>query len=405
MHDLSSGITVPGDFANKSAAIPDILGQLGPGSADIVLLTKGGVEERAWEARAGQVPLDFYYGFPSLLKQGLDARMQSTSEAYPGVGGWAHRWAERIWARMTGISRRHHYLDFRAECWRNSRVVISLTDQFSFTLGTYFAGRHNRPFTIGVFHGFSDFRRHLTNAGCSIAPRYVRKALTGLDHVAFLGPADRDEAIRTHHLDPARTSQFWFGIDTDFWCVDEAFPAKPDQAFAVLAVGSDPNRDFDTLARAPLDCPVRIVTRLPVDVPSERTNVTVTRGNYADSPLSDRDLRELYRNASAVVVPIHDVFQPSGTSVSLQAMACGTPLVLTRTKGHWAPQLFVDGENCLFVPPGDSVAIADAVNQLRYDSVLRQKLSRNGRDTVFQHFDLRSMETSLQNLIAQAPAS
>ena len=48
-------------------------------------------------------------------------------------------------------------------------------------------------------------------------------------------------------------------------------------------------------------------------------------------------IRELYQDAFAII-PLKDVFQPSGYSVTLQAMACGKPVVLTKTKGLWAPK-------------------------------------------------------------------
>ena len=44
-----------------------------------------------------------------------------------------------------------------------------------------------------------------------------------------------------------------------------------------------------------------------------------------------------------------DVPQPSGQSVTLQASACGRPVVLTRTRGLWDPEQLRDGENVLLV--------------------------------------------------------
>ena len=52
--------------------------------------------------------------------------------------------------------------------------------------------------------------------------------------------------------------------------------------------------------------------------------------------ISQMKIRELYQDAFAIIIPLKDVFQPSGYSVTLQAMACGKPVVLTKTKGLWA---------------------------------------------------------------------
>ena len=71
-------------------------------------------------------------------------------------------------------------------------------------------------------------------------------------------------------------------------------------------------------------------------------------------------IRELYQDAFAVVVPLKDVFQPSGYSVTLQAMACGK-LVLTKTKGLWAPKIFKNLKNCILVSPGKPKEIEDSI--------------------------------------------
>lgn len=119
----------------------------------------------------------------------------------------------------------------------------------------------------------------------------------------------------------------------------------------VFSIGQDPNRDFDTLVNAEIEVPIRLHTALPVAIPTGRQNVTVSKGSYHKSTLTDKELRDLYRRSLAVVVPLKDVYQPTGYSVTLQAMACGKPVVLTRIKGLWAPELLRDGENCLLVPP------------------------------------------------------
>ena len=381
----------------------DPAARLGPGPADVMLLTKGGLRERIHDAMAGAAPRDFYYGFLGLLEGGVDARMQSTSAPYPGLPGSIHRVAERVWARLTGISRRHHFLDLREGDWRAARVAVSFTDQFSLTLGDYFAGRGNRPYTIGIFHGFCDFKRHLTPLGRWHAESYVRGALDGLDHAAFLSPADRDQAIACYGLDPEATSVFRFGVDTAFWTPANAGERDDEAEFHVVSVGSDPNRDYDTLLEADLDCPVEIVTALAVAVPPSRPNVKLTAGNFFSSSLSDTELRDLYRRASVVAMPLKDVFQPSGYSVTLQAMACGRPVVLSRNKGLWAPELLIDGENCLLVPPGDPAALAAAIGRLQNDGDLARRLGLAARKTVEAHFTLAHMDRSLAELIAHVP--
>ncbi|MEM7122389.1 MAG: glycosyltransferase family 4 protein [Pseudomonadota bacterium] len=380
--------------------VPDgAAGRLGRGTAAIQLFTKGAFDQRLIGAGDGRVPRDFFYGFLGLIARGYDARWQQTDGAYAGAGASADHLRERVVSRLTGLSRRHRVLKEMTEDWRQSKAAVSFTDHFSLTLGDYLGRQPKRPFAAGLFHGLSDIQNRLPALGQMTGDRYIRRALAGLDHVGFFGPADRDEAVRRYGLEQEKTSIYPFGIDADFWSPGDG-DATPEPN--VLSVGSDPSRDFATLAAAPIDAPVRIITRLKVDVPAGR-DVEVTSGHYFESPLDDVGLRDLYRKATVVVVTLKDVFQPTGYSVCLQAMACGRPVVLSDIKGLWAPGLYKDGEHCLLVPPGDPRAMAASVNRLLGDTGLRERLGKAARQVTLDHFPLSRMDDGLEALVLRAP--
>ena len=64
----------------------------------------------------------------------------------------------------------------------------------------------------------------------------------------------------------------------------------------------------------------------------------------------------------------------------LEASACGRPIVTSDNPG--CMEIVVDGENGLVVPARDSCALADAIEKLVKDSVLRQKMGSQGRKMV-----------------------
>jgi glycosyltransferase involved in cell wall biosynthesis len=154
----------------------------------------------------------------------------------------------------------------------------------------------------------------------------------------------------------------------------------------VVAIGNDGHRDWDTLvAAAPyISAPVRIFTRhqRPDALPP---NVSWERADWYDQILSDEDVRELYRSAAVVVVPTKDVPQPSGQSVTLQAMASGTPVVLSRTRGLWAPEQLRDDENIVLVPPGDARELAHSVRLLLDDQDRSSAIGAAARESVLHH--------------------
>ena len=55
--------------------------------------------------------------------------------------------------------------------------------------------------------------------------------------------------------------------------------------------------------------------------------------------LSDRKLLRIIQEAKCLVLPIKNTLQPSGQSVSLQSLACRTPLVINNYEGLWEKRL------------------------------------------------------------------
>ena len=178
-----------------------------------------------------------------------------------------------------------------------------------------------------------------------------------------------------------------FGVDTAFWTPATEPTGLSDKPY-VLAVGSDPQRDYTTLLQAwRPDFPLlRIVTRLPLtDIPE---NVEIIAGHFAGTALSDTDIRVLYQSALLVIVPLHKTIQPSGQSVTLQAMACGRPVILTETPGLWDRELMVDDETCALVTGGDPDKLANRIAALLAAPQKASAIGARARTAVQTHLGL-----------------
>ena len=179
-----------------------------------------------------------------------------------------------------------------------------------------------------------------------------------------------------------------FGVDINFW---QPGNSQTTEGPYILAVGNDGRRDFETLIRAVdgLDIPCRILTKrkLPKLLPS---NVEHIHGGWHSGGVSDQELRTLYQQASCVVVPLWESEQPSGQSVTLQAMACGRPVILSRTKGLWSKEMMKDYVNVLLVEPGDAELLKNALLQVLQSKDLADRLGEAARDTVTVSADIHS---------------
>lgn len=73
----------------------------------------------------------------------------------------------------------------------------------------------------------------------------------------------------------------------------------------------------------------------------------------------------------------------------LEAMACETPVVCSHIGGM--PELVVDGETGLLVPPGDSAALGEAVERLLDDPATARRWGAAGRERVLARFTWRTV--------------
>jgi len=97
----------------------------------------------------------------------------------------------------------------------------------------------------------------------------------------------------------------------------------------------------------------------------------------------DAELRRQYAGASVVLqpsLPVNDA--PSDKSellglVTLEAMACGRPVIVTRTAS--LPELVVDGQTGFVVPPHDLTALRDRIDQLVGNPALSQSMGAAAR--------------------------
>ncbi len=188
-----------------------------------------------------------------------------------------------------------------------------------------------------------------------------------------------------------------FGVDARFWSPAE--PGATAGAPYVLAIGNDLQRDWSTLIAAwGPDLPnLRIVTnhRLPA-LPA---NVEHLRGDWHAGALSDEQVRDLYRGAALVVLPIRPTIQPSGQSACLQAMACGRPVLISDIEGLWDRGRLRDGESCYLVPPEDPAALGARVRATLRDDEGRAAVGRTARRLVETHFNSDRMGDALDAIL------
>ena len=360
---------------------------------------------------AGEEPRRDYY----LLQAALDADLLLPADAQRTRFG-------RLLARRIGIRAALAWTAFTRR--RDYDVIYTDAENIGLPLALLlrFGGAPSgRPRHVMLTHYLST----------GVKRRFFRfGAGRRVDTLIVHSSAQREVAVTTLGMPSERVVLLPYFADDRFW-----YPASADGAASrpvVCAVGLE-FRDYDTLVAATheLDIDVRIAAASNwshhsafAASPDLPPNVTVD--SYAYLPL-----RDLYRQARIVVVPLRNVDNQAGITVILEAMAMGKPVIVTATRGQtdvirdprndgrgpvareWWPG-FVDQPEVMarlahlatgfYVAPDDPADLRRTIQYLLDHPALADEMGRNGRRVLEELFTLDAFTCRFAAVIRGEPA-
>ena len=302
------------------------------------------------------------------------------------------RWMKRTGLLALSFVHRIFQIVFAGrQAVRDVDLVVAVTSPWIFALNLLRRLRVvNTPF-VGI--AFGPFPAPAGAKGHAVA--LVRRVLFAGAKVIFTGEADRENYLAHVCGRRADTVLMYFGVDENFW--------RPDPKAAgdyVFAIGSA-FRDYDTLFAAWRDRETKLkIVSANLEVSSETPDsIEIASGIWHSSKLSDGDIRGLFQGACYVITPLHETSRPAGQSATLQAMACGKAVIMSRISGLWDPQTMVHLENCYLVAPGDIAALRLAVDYFESKPNEAARIGANARATVEQHYTATNFTRQLEALV------
>src|SRR6266571_156433 len=259
------------------------------------------------------------------------------------------------------------------------------------------------PFSVTA-HG-QDFMTDLGNDDL------LREICAAAEFIAAATDYSRELLCQRCPDSAAKIHRVYNGIDLQWF--PSPLPAKQTPAPLILSVGrlvafkgfeylidacaELTRRGLDFTCEIVGDGPLRENLQAKVDKLNLSSRVALT-GSLSQGAIFEK-LRATDIFVLASVVDSQggsDVFP----TVILEAMSAALPVVSTRLAG--IPESVVHDKTGLLVPPGDTAALADALEQLIRDPARRLRYGQAGRARMEQHFEIKKTVVPLLQLLRRS---
>lgn len=256
---------------------------------------------------------------------------------------------------------------------RDADVLLLFSEDVGFPVAALlFVLQCRRPMLI-MYHG---------HASGSKKNRLFVAILRRFGHVHWLPIAQSlAERLAARGVHADRIHNIGYFADAAFYAA--AADRVPD--IPVCSAGLA-HRDYRTLIEAckTFDIPVRIAADSAYfQVGTEIADLLLPPNIEVSSAGDFQGLRDVYARSELIVVPMHNVDHACGYAVLYEAMACGKPIIATRTR---APSDgIVHGVTGWLVPPSDPAALRHAIKTLRADRSMAQALGHAARLAILRN--------------------
>jgi len=215
----------------------------------------------------------------------------------------------------------------------------------------------------------------------ALHPGRVHVIRNGIDTTEY-APDPGTDALAMHGIDPGRPYVLFVGRITRQKGLSVLLRAAEHLDPAIQLVLCAGLADTPELEAE--------VTGLVEHLRSARTGVT-----WIPGMLPKAQVIQLLSHATVFVCP--SLYEPLGI-VNLEAMACGAPVVASRVGG--IPEVVVDGQTGLLVPPDDPAELAKAIMSLADDKERAAAMGAIGRRWVTAEFSWAAIAAQTAELYA-----
>lgn len=387
----------------------------------ILYVFAGGRRARLQAREQGlDAPMDFLCGVPYLRARGYSVDLLELSDLHPASPASAALKASNDAAqRAMRFTSTSHFLVESVDLLNQYDAVVSGNEAVGFgvahfvlegavrtphfyfgtgMLGYAVPGPNAGPMSQQLRGWLRDGLDGLIRRRFQRARQMYRGLIEGSRGAILFGRWDYEQAQRLYPDLKPRVHFLPFAVDTEFW---RPRPEAAPQANTILFMGNDRPRDYDmvlAIARTLPEFQFVFVTKVIAagDVPA---NVRLMAGDWKDALLSDTDIRDVVQKSALVILPLKPTYKPSGQSVTMQAMACGKPVMISKRDGFWEPENVMDREHAWFIHTHRLEEWCESIRTLMNDPAARDRMGDNARALIARVNNLESFGKGLEDIL------
>ncbi len=220
---------------------------------------------------------------------------------------------------------------------------------------------------------------------------FIRLVIFSANKFLFLGEGEFNFAKNNYPKVVDKFTYLPFCVDTEFWS-----PRQENNKKGVLFVGNDGKRDYELflkIVNSMQDVNFTAITNFKID--KQFSNLNIVKGSWSEHFLSDNQMKDYYLNSELTIIPLKDSLQPSGQSVGMQSLSCGTPILVTETDGFWGDENFKNNLGINFVSKNSTNSWVDSIYK-----ILENKSKNNiNVDYLNKNFDISIFNKKLENIL------
>ena len=301
--------------------------------------------------------------------------------------------AEIISRRPSGIFR-HRILSMMALAWnafarrREYDVVLTMSEQVGLLIALLFKIARVDKTHVMVTHYLTPLKKSLFVRWLHVDTHISRFICYGSTHARYL--------VEERGISEDKVSVVLHPADASFWKPMTAPGRKMIVSAGLL------ERDYKTLLKAidDIDADVVIAAASPwVNGDYEQSTVKVPDRVKFVSCATPEIMRDLYAQASLVVVPLLPVNMQAGSLVIYESMAMGKAVVATANGGN--VDIIEDGETGYYVPPEDHEALRDVICSLLDNPEETKRTGETARKAVEKDLNLDTYVQKVSAIMSQ----